>query len=197
MNVRKLSISDSADRLFDSYSTLDVPVVRKASLWGFALVGGTAVQLLARHYGVTERRNRSINDLDFFVSAKNTKIGDFKSFLESEGFEEIKMGVSDYMINVENKELGVEVDVLISWDLCIEDTFVSVGGFLVVSPIEIFRTKVQRLISKSTKHDTDVQDLNTLYDVIVARNEIDKLEAVLSSEGLSEEQIDLINAWIA
>ena len=196
MNIRKLNIQHTQKPIFDSYSSLDVPVVKKASLWGFALTGGTAVQYLARFYSVRERRTRSINDLDFKVAARNNKIEDFTAYLVEQGFEPVKMGVSEYMINLENKEVGVEVDVLIDWTPHVEDTFVKVGSILTVSPVALFLSKVQRLTTKSAKDVTDKKDLNTLYDIIEQRGEIEKLESELSGEGFTEQLSQELNDWL-
>jgi len=196
MNIRKLNIQHTQKPIFDSYSSLDVPLVKQATFWGFALTGGTAVQYLARQYSVKERRKRSINDLDFIVAARNIKIEDFVSYLETQGFVPTKMGVSEYMVFLENKEVGVEVDVMIDWTPHVEDTFVKVGPILTVSPVALFLSKVQRLTTKSAKDVTDKQDLNTLYDIIEQRGEIEKLESELSGEGFTEQQSQELNDWL-
>ena len=195
MNLRKLNITKV--RIFDSYSSLDVPIVRAASRNGLALLGGTAVQLLARKYNVKERRSRSINDLDFLTSASNKEgIQAFKFSLKSTGFEPIKMGESEYMLNYENSKEGVEVDCLISWEKNIEDWFITVNGILTVSPVYMFLTKVQRIFSGlSSKNESDVQDLNTLYDIIESRNELGLLESTISEQA-SEVDIDKLNEYL-
>lgn len=195
MNLRVMKISDS-DRvkLFDSYSSLDVPIVRAATFYSLGLLGGTATQYLARQYNVKERRQRSINDLDFLVSAQNKEnIELFKNVLKREGFEPIKMGDSEYMLNYENKKEGVEVDVLISWDSSVNSHLIKVGGILVVEPCYLFVQKLQRMSSGlSNKNATDRQDINTLFDIIQARGEIEKLQDMIASEvsEISEEWLN-------
>ena len=90
-------------QMFDYYSPLDVGIVRVATSCYCALIGGTAVQFLARKYGVKERRARSINDLDFITSARNPYLGQFNDWLVKNNFKEIKAGVSEYMWNYENR----------------------------------------------------------------------------------------------
>lgn len=186
MNLKKLrlKVDDSRVKIIDSYSSLDVPIVKKASFCNLMLIGGTAVQLLARAYGVKELRKRSINDLDFLTSARNKRgIEDFKDALKSQGFVPFKMGESDYMLNYENKDVGVEVDVLISWEPDVMERAVTVKGILVQDPCWQFLQKVQRIAGGlSTKSETDTQDLYVLYDVIEKRKDIEKLEELLSEE---------------
>lgn len=184
MDIRNLSIIADSTKLFDSYSKIDVPLVRKATFYSLGLIGGTAIQLLAREYGVRERRSRSINDLDFLTSADNKQnVRLFENFIKSEGFTPTKMGSSDYMLNYENSELGVEVDVLISWERDLMNHFIKVSGILVISPIWQFVMKLQRVSSKlSNKNKTDIQDLNTLFDIVQARDEIHDLERLIEKE---------------
>lgn len=195
MNYRKLTHKQR--RIFDSYTTLDVPIVREASRCGCALLGGTAVQMLARFYHVKERRSRSIDDLDFLTPASNREgISAFKHKLITNGFEPIKMGESDYMLNYENKEVGVEVDVLISWEPGIEEHFIKVNGILTVEPCYMFVSKLQRIFSGlSTKNELDTQDINTLYDIIESRDEIEKLQDMIADE-IPEVDEDELNALL-
>lgn len=192
MNLR--SLHKTQVRIFDSYSSLDVPIVREASRCGCALLGGTAVQMLARKYGVKERRSRSINDLDFLTTAYNKEgIAVFKHSLKKNGFTPIKMGESDYMLNYENAAQGVEVDVLISWEPDITKNFIKVNGILTVSPCYMFVTKVQRIFSGlSTKNESDKQDINTIFDIIEKRGEIELLQDMIS-ENCPEVEEDALN----
>ena len=193
MNLRKLKITRV--KIFDSYSSLDVPIVREASRCGLALIGGTATQLLARKYSVRERRSRSINDLDFITSGLQNKrgISIFKNSLIKWGFTPIKMDDSDFMLNYENTNDGVEVDVLISYESGLMDRFITVNGILVIDPCYAFLTKVQRITSGlSTKNETDKQDINTLYDIIEAMGRISDLEELLSNSNvdIAEEELN-------
>ncbi len=192
MNLRKVRLK--LVRVFDSYSSLDVPIVREASRCGLALIGGTATQLLARKYHVRERRQRSINDLDFITSGISNKRGIeiFKKALDKWNFSPIKMGDSDFMLNYENKSDGVEVDVLISYETGLMNQFITVNGILVIDPCYAFLTKVQRISSGlSTKNVTDKQDINTLYDVIESMGRIEDLEELLSNSNLDISEEDL------
>ena len=192
MNLR--SLHKTQVRIFDSYSSLDVPIVREASRCGCALLGGTAVQMLARKYDVKERRSRSINDLDFLTTSYNKEgIAVFKHSLKKNGFTPILMGESDYMLNYQNPIQGVEVDVLISWEPNITKNFIKVNGILTVSPCYMFVTKVQRIFSGlSTKNESDRQDINTLFDIIEKRGEIELLQDMIS-ENCPEVEEDALN----
>lgn len=183
MRERKLNITKTPfTPLFDIYSSLDTSIVSHARHCGFALTGGTAVQVLARYYDVKERRARSINDLDFITAGRNAGgIRMFAYFLEKLGFVSLLDDEPEYMMLYVNSEEGVDVDCLISWEQEIEDLYIFVGPYFIINPCYIFKGKVQRLFSKfAKKQETDIQDLNTLYDVIKKRGEIELLEAMLS-----------------
>lgn len=63
MDIRKLlKIQDSLSRVQCSrYSDLDDKIIAKASSLGIPLIGGTALEVLASHYGVSGVRKRSNN----------------------------------------------------------------------------------------------------------------------------------------
>lgn len=170
--------------LFEEYSEVDVSMVREATRLGCALIGGTAVQMLARVYGVREHRERSKDDLDFLTSHTNEEgIKAFKYVLKKSEFVPTKMGDSEFMLNYENVKEGVEVDVLVSWEAGIEGWFLNIRGILVVNPIYLFLMKVQRLFTGlSNKDEADKKDLVALYDVIEKRGELHILEGVLSEK---------------
>lgn len=183
MRERKLNITKTPfTPLFDIYSSLDTSIVSQARHCGFALTGGTAVQVLARYYDVKERRARSINDLDFITAGRNAGgIRMFAYYLEKLGFVSLLDDEPEYMMLYVNSEEGVDVDCLISWEPEIEDLYLFVGPYFIINPCYIFKGKVQRLFSKfAKKQETDIQDLNTLYDIIKKRGEIELLEAMLS-----------------
>ena len=184
------------NKLFDSYSPLDVQVVHRATSYGCALIGGTAVQFLARQYGVKERRSRSVNDLDFITPASNPLTRYFNDWLVRSHFREIKAGASEYMWNYENPHAGVEVDVLISHDPLLPSQIIKVAEILVWHPVNLFVSKVQRMTTFNTRADTDKADLNTLYDILEQRNELPLLETALSNLDLSDAEIAQVNDWI-
>ncbi len=185
---------------FDVYSPLDVYIVRQATGFGMALNGGTAIQCLARHYDVKERRQRSVNDLDFVTIAENPNIAKFKEDLISRGFVPGKMGDCEYLFNYENTSLNVDVDVAISWDMNIADEFIKIDRVLLCNPIYIFVSKLSRMVTPwDAKLDTDIKDLNTLYDIIEKRNELGKLEDRISRELPGEDPDELtakLNQWL-
>lgn len=183
-------------QMFDYYSPLDVRIVRVATSCYCALIGGTAVQFLARKYGVKERRARSINDLDFITSARNPNLGQFNEWLVKNNFKEIKVGVSEYMWNYENPNVGVEVDLLISYEAGLENQMFVEDPFLVWHPVYLFVSKVQRMTTFNTRAETDKADLNTLYDILEKRKELPLLEEALSKMDLTDERIRLVNEWI-
>ncbi len=182
--------------IFDSYSSLDVPVVKEASKHNLFLIGGTAIQLWARYYGVKERRTRSINDLDFLIEAGNKRgLEAFKEFLEDSGFvEEGSVSDEDYTLFFKNTHDEVEVDILRTYERITD--VAEVKGVKTIDPVKLFIFKLQRLTSgDQTKSVTDIQDLNTLYDVIEKRGNITELEDAISIEVpyCSEEQL---NEWL-
>lgn len=184
MDLRKLRLTRNSIHIIDSYSSLDIPIVRKASYYSLMLIGGTATQLLARAYGVKERRKRSINDLDFLTSAKNQGgVKAFERVIQEHGFTPASKDNFEYMLNYENKEVGCDVDVLISWEPDIMDRAIRVNGILVQDPCWQFVQKLQRITTGfGSKRTTDTQDLNTLFDVVEKRGEIDKLQRLISEE---------------
>lgn len=190
---RKLNIKSSTEPLFDYYSPLDLRIVRAATFCYCSLIGGTAVQFLARKYGVKERRARSINDLDFITPVNNPCLGQFNEWLVKNNFKEIKAGVSEYMWNYENSDFGVEVDLLISHERGLANQMLLEGPFLLWHPVYLFVSKVQRMTTSNTREETDKADLNTLYDILEKRKELPLLEEVLSKMDLSDEGIKLVN----
>ncbi|MCD8291150.1 MAG: hypothetical protein LUC91_06575 [Prevotella sp.] len=182
MKKRTLHIIKTDTNYFDIYSPLDIPVVKMATACHLALNGGTATQFLARQYEVKERRARSNNDLDFVTFPRNPRLPFFREFLIKNGFGPIKMGDGEYLMNYANDKVGIEVDVMISWEKDLPDNFFKLRGLLLCDPCFIFTGKLQRLFSgfSSVKNDTDIQDLNTLYDIIEKRNSIEQLQNMSS-----------------
>lgn len=181
MDIRKLCLIKDSQQIIDSYSSLDVPVVRNATFYSLMLIGGTATQLLARAYGVKERRKRSINDLDFLTTYQNKNINKFNKVLQEQGF--IEDSDSEYMQNWHNEEAGVDVDILVSYEPDVMDRAIKVKGVLVQEPCWQFVQKLQRIVTGfSDKKKTDVQDINTLYDIIDKRGEIEKLQNLIVQE---------------
>lgn len=194
MNLRQLSLIKDSYQIFDSYSSLDVPVVRSATFYSLMLIGGTATQLLARAYGVRERRQRSINDLDFLTTYQNKSISNFNKVLEEQGF--VEDSDSEYMQNWHNSEVDVDVDILISYEPHVMDRSIKVNGILVQEPCWQFIQKLQRIVTGfSNKKDTDVQDLNTLYDIIDKRGEIEKLQNLIVQE-IPDIDESLLNSYL-
>lgn len=194
MNTRKLNIKKSS-RMFDIYSSLDMPVVRQATFYGFALIGGTAVEHWANYYDVEKRRNRSINDLDFISHNENPHIAHYLNWLRKNGFETSNSTERDSLIFLKHKEIEIEVDLLVTHEHNVTDYFTKLGGFLTVSPVYIFIAKVQRLSVSSYKNETDIQDLNTLFDVLKKRNEIELLQDELGKYSLDYLETK-INKWL-
>ena len=190
---RKLNIKSSTEPLFDYYSPLDLRIVRAATFCYCSLIGGTAVQFLARRYGVKERRARSINDLDFITPVNNPCLGQFNEWLVKNNFKEIKAGVSEYLWNYENPVLGVEVDLLISHERGLANQMFVEGPFLLWHPVYLFVSKVQRMTILNAKADTDKADLNTLYDILKKRKELPLLEEALAKLDLSDAGIKMVN----
>lgn len=179
--------------MFDYYSPLDAGIVRMATFCYCALIGGTAVQFLARKYGIRERRARSNNDLDFISPAGNYFLDQFNERLVTSGFKEVKMGKTEYMWNYEHAELGIEVDLLISHERGLSRQMVLETPFLIWHPVYLFTSKVQRMTLFNTRAETDAADLNTLYDVLKKRKELPLLEEALSKMDLTDEGIRLVN----
>ncbi len=198
MNTRKLRIvQPNAINYFDIYSPLDIPTVKLATDCGLALNGGTATQFMARQYDVQERRARSNNDLDFATIPNNPNLSLFKEYLVKQGFEPTKMGDGEYLINYANDKVGIEVDVMISWERDLQKNFFTKNGILLCDPCFIFTCKLQRIFSgfSSIKNSTDIQDLNTLYDIIEKRNEIEKLQDMIA-EKVPDVDEDALNAML-
>ncbi len=168
-----------------------------ATFCNLALNGGTATQFMARQYDVRERRTRSNNDFDFATTPKNPKLPLFREFLIEQGFEPVKMGDGEYLINYANDKVGIEVDVMISWEKDLQKNFFKKNGILLCDPCFIFTCKIQRIFSgfSSIKTDTDIQDLNTLYDIIEKRNDIEKLQDMIGRD-VPDVDVDALNALL-
>ncbi|WP_375417514.1 hypothetical protein, partial [uncultured Hymenobacter sp.] len=50
---------------FSIYSPLDAPIIALSNQYRVPLIGGTALEMLVRHYRLPVERPRSINDIDF------------------------------------------------------------------------------------------------------------------------------------
>ncbi|MCD8296693.1 MAG: hypothetical protein LUC88_03880 [Prevotella sp.] len=196
MGKRTLHIvnNKNTNNYFDIYSPLDIPVTKMATACLLALNGGTATQFMARQYGVKERHPRSNNDLDFTTIPKNPMLPFFRDFLIEKGFEPVKMGDGEYLMNYANDKVGIEVDIMISWEKGLLGNFFMQGNILLCDPCFIFTSKLQRIFSgfSSLKKDSDIQDINTLYDIIEKRNNIEHLQDMIA-EKVPDVDIDTLN----
>ena len=199
------SIIFSEKTFIETYSPLDIPIVINATKCGFALIGETAVQFLARMYKVKENRERSRDDIDFMSAADNKGIEEFKKYLSGEKFVPFIEENNGFQLGYANKKAGVEVNVLLTYDSEFEgqtekvdlmtETFGEVS-VLFWKPVYLFKAKVQMMSTSDTRRKEDTADLRTLYDIIEKRGEKAELEKELSGMDLPAAMIKLINGTI-
>lgn len=179
-------------KIFDIYSPIDIHVVRNVNSLGAALIGGSAVQTLARSFGIMPRRKRSYNDLDFIIGDTG-KAAELDACLKSAGF--IMTGefeLSDPTVHYYNEEYDVEVDLFNSFYVHPDD-FVERNGLLFWSPVWLYASKIQRIaIPGSVEKKTDFMDLMTLDEIISLENLEDEVENVLMLLGIQQETFDRI-----
>lgn len=199
------SIIFSERTFIETYSPLDIPIVINATKCGFALIGETAVQFLARMYKVKENRERSRDDIDFMSAADNKGIEEFKKYLSGEKFVPFIEENNGFQLGYSNKKAGVEVNALLTYDSEFEgqtekvdlmtETFGEVS-VLFWKPVYLFKAKVQRMSTSDSRRKDDGADLKTLYDIIEKRGEKVELEKELSGMDLPAAMIKLINGAI-
>lgn len=179
-------------KVFDIYSPIDIHVVRNVNALDAALIGGSAVQTLARSFGIVPRRRRSYNDLDFIIgdAGKSYKIDAYlrsAGFAMTGGFE-----LTDPTIHYYNEEYDVEADLFNSFYVHTDD-FVEMNGLLFWSPVWLYASKIQRVaMPGSVEKETDFMDLMTLDEIISLENLEEEVENVLMLLGIQQETFDRI-----
>lgn len=152
------------------YSDLDESVIEKASSLGMPLIGGTALELIANFYNASGVRKRSNNDLDF-LSKSRKEIGELRKWLRE---------------NIDPDK--VQVDVYTEAPSNYRDYIINIDGVLVMSPIYILWSKLQRWSDKdqqdikwilSISDLTDDEISQGLDDLKLTKEEIERLESVL------------------
>ena len=199
------SIIFSEKTFIETYSPFDIPIVINATKCGFALIGGTAVQFLARMYKVKENRERSRDDINFMSKADNKGIEEFKKYLSGEKFVPFIEENNGFQLGYANKKAGVEVNVLLTYDSEFEGQIERVNlttetydeiSVLFWKPVYLFKAKVQRMSTSDSRRKDDGADLKTLYDIIEKRGENVELVKELSGMDLSAAMVKLINGAI-
>lgn len=177
-------------KVFDIYSPVDVQVVRNVNSFGAALIGGSAVQTLARSYGIVPRRKRSYNDLDFIIGDRD-QVEDIDAYLRSAGFVMTgEFEFTDPTLHYYNEEYDVEVDLFNSY-YTNPDDFIARDGMLFWSPVWLYASKVQRVGTPgAVEKESDLMDLMTLDEIITQQELEAEVEDVLSMLGISQDILD-------
>lgn len=149
--MRKLKIIKP---LFENYTTVDEPIVRLVSNYQLYLIGGTAIDMLCRHYGISNNRSRSNNDIDFLSFAVNLP------------------RTQEY------------VDILIDYDSNNPEYGMTVNGILVMSPCYMVYSKLDRYLNSinEERRKIDIADIETLLKIMdkIGESEFDKLETMIN-----------------
>lgn len=152
------------------YSDLDEQVIEKATELGMPLIGGTALEILANHYGTSGVRKRSNNDLDF-LSDDKAKIAKLRKYLVNN-------------IDPDKVQVDVHTQVPKGW----KKYAMNVDGVLVMSPAYLIWSKLTRWSEKdqidikwllTIKQLSDDEINNTLDDLGVTQEEFERLESLL------------------
>ena len=195
--MRKLSIIKP---LFENYTTVDEPIVRLASNYRLYLIGGTAIDMLCSNYEVSNNRNRSNNDIDFLPFAVNLSktqeyvnklmyLYNFKKDIES-----------NYMITMNNSNVGVDIDILIDYDQTNLQYGMTVNNVLVMSPCYMVYNKLDRYLNSinEERRKIDIADIETLLKIMdkIGESEFFKLESIIAGNLNGSDMIDVLNGLI-
>ena len=186
--------------LFESYTSIDETVVRSASNHKLYLIGGTAIDMLCRHYGISNNRNRSNNDIDFLSFATN--LSQTQEYVKELVYRyNFKKDIdSEYMITAKNDNLRVDVDVLIDYDNNNIQYGMTVNDVLVMSPAYMVYTKLDRYLSSSNeeRRRIDIADIETLLKIMdkIGETEFSSLESIISKSLRANSMIDIINELV-
>lgn len=186
--------------LFESYTSIDETVVRLASNHKLYLIGGTAIDMLCRHYGISNNRNRSNNDIDFLSFATN--LSQTQEYVKELVYRyNFKKDIdSEYMITTKNDNLGVDVDILIDYENNNIQYGMTVNDVLVMSPAYMVYTKLDRYLSSSNeeRRRIDIADIETLLKIMdkIGETEFSSLESIISKSLRANSMIDIINELV-
>lgn len=186
--------------LFESYTSVDETVVRSASNHKLYLIGGTAIDMLCRHYGINNNRNRSNNDIDFLSFATN--LSQTQEYVKELVYRyNFKKDIdSEYMITAKNDNLGVDVDILIDYENNNIQYGMTVNDVLVMSPAYMVYTKLDRYLSSSNeeRRRIDIADIETLLKIMdkIGETEFSSLESIISKSLRANSMIDIINELV-
>ena len=195
--MRKLKIIKP---LFENYTTVDEPIVRLASNYQLYLIGGTAIDMLCRHYGISNNRNRSNNDIDFLSFAVNlSRTQEYvEELMYQYGFTK---GIdSKYMITATNHDAGVDVDILIDYDSNNPEYGTTVNGILVMSPCYMVYSKLDRYLNSinEERRKIDIADIETLLKIMdkIGESEFARLETMIAKNLNGSDMVDVLNGLI-
>lgn len=187
--------------LFESYTSIDETIVRSASNHKLYLIGGTAIDMLCRHYNINNNRNRSNNDIDFLSFATNISLTrEYVAKLIS--LYNFKKDIdSEYMVALKkNDTLGVDVDILIDYESNNIQYGMTVNDVLVMSPAYMVYTKLDRYLSSSNeeRRRIDIADIETLLKIMdkIGETEFSSLESIISKSLRANSMIDIINELV-
>lgn len=186
--------------LFESYTSIDETVVRSASNHKLYLIGGTAIDMLCRHYGINNNRNRSNNDIDFLSFATN--LSQTQEYVKELVYRyNFKKDIdSEYMITAKNDNLRVDVDILIDYENNNIQYGMAVNDVLVMSPAYMVYTKLDRYLSSSNeeRRRIDIADIETLLKIMdkIGETEFSSLESIISKSLRANSMIDIINELV-
>lgn len=187
--------------LFENYTTIDEPIVRLASNYQLYLIGGTAIDMLCRHYGISNNnRNRSNNDIDFLSFAVNlSRTQEYvEELMYQYGFTK---GIdSKYMITAVNNTVKVDVDILIDYDSNNSEYGMTVNGILVMSPCYMVYSKLDRYLNSinEERRKIDIADIETLLKIMdkIGESEFSRLETMIAKNLNGSDMIDVLNRLI-
>ena len=186
--------------LFESYTNLDEAIVFMAARYQLYLIGGTAIDLYCRRYGVQNNRHRSKNDIDFLsFSSSSAQTQEYiRKLVEQYWFKtEIE---SDYMISLTNHNLEIDVDILIDYDQSSMQYCTTVSGIAVMSPSYMAYNKLDRYFhsSNESRKQTDLEDIRTLLLIMdkIGESEFSSLEDMIARSPYSDPMVNIVNKLV-
>lgn len=195
--MRKLKIFKP---LFENYTTVDESIVRLASNYQLHLIGGTAIDMLCRYYGISNNRSRSNNDIDFLSFAVN--LSQTREYVEEIMYQYgfTKDIDSKYMITAVNNTVRTNVDILIDYNSNSPEYGMTVNGILVMSPCYMVYSKLDRYLNSinEERRKIDIADIETLLKIMdkIGESEFSRLETMIAKNLNGSDMIDVLNELI-
>ena len=107
---------------------------------------------------------------------------------------------SNYMITMNNSNIGVDVDILIDYDQTNLQYGMTVNNILVMSPCYMVYNKLDRYLNSvnEERRKIDIADIETLLKIMdkIGESEFSNLESIIAGNLNGSDMIDVLNRLI-